>query len=150
MERQKKIEILEDAVERSFVLLDTGDYGPGALKDLVDAIAGMECLLDMEHTRFGVSESCSSAGMVIDFPASVESEPDEPEVDPEPEAPAAEEVATMSKTELRERVSALANKHPDLDAFAVMQSMGYSTLSSMPASRYAEYLSKVEAAAGVK
>ena len=146
MERQKKIEILEGALERAFSDLDTKDYGPGALKDLTDAIAGIECVLDMERTRFGMSEGCDChrEAQVIDFPTL--SEPETPEDVKETDTPAPE-TPTITKDELREKVSALSNKHRDLDAFAIMQSMGYSKLSDIPPSRYAEYLSKVESAA---
>ncbi len=55
----------------------------------------------------------------------------------------------MSKEELREQVATLANKYPSLDAFSLMQKMGYTKLSDIPAERRAEYLALVKAAVEV-
>lgn len=94
MTREEKAKILDYAIERSFVSLDTTAHSPQALKDLVDAIAGMECLMDMERTRFCVKAAEEAKFQIGDIeepapvepekptpvnPESKEAEPDEPQ-----------------------------------------------------------------------
>ncbi|MBR5878585.1 MAG: hypothetical protein IKY91_03465 [Akkermansia sp.] len=62
-------------------------------------------------------------------------------VEPEP-APAK---ATMSKEEIRDKLSTYSNKYDFLDVAAIMSEMGYGKLSDIPADRYGELIERVEA-----
>jgi hypothetical protein len=150
MDQQTKDAILSDAIERAYreveaatgAEMDTPEFGT-LLRNLGD----MEWMLNRYHLE-------------PDVPPMQRSEPDAPKseklAEPEPETPKPESETTtsttenaMSKEELREQVAALANKYPSLDAFSLMQEMGFSKLSDIPAGRRAEYLEKVKAAVEV-
>lgn len=62
-------------------------------------------------------------------------------VEPEP----APSKATMSKEEVRDKLSTYSNKYDSLDVAAIMSEMGYSKLSDIPAERYGELIEHVEA-----
>lgn len=146
MDRETKAAILSDAIERAYVELDTVK---GAEMDTPEFRTLLKNLTDMEWLLEKATGSCY-------VPPETPIQPAEPTVEPAPETPKPEPETTtsttenaMSKEELREQVAALANKYPALDAFALMQEMGYSKLSDIPAERRAEYLEKVKAAVEV-
>jgi hypothetical protein len=53
---------------------------------------------------------------------------------------------TMSKEEVRDKLSTYSNKYDSLDVAAIMSDMGYGKLSDIPATKYGELLERVEAA----
>ena len=54
--------------------------------------------------------------------------------------------STLTKEEVRDKLSTYSNKYDHLDVAAIMSEMGYSKLSDIPATKYSELLEKVEAA----
>ena len=65
---------------------------------------------------------------------------------PETPAPApAPAKATISKEEVRDKLSTYSNKYDSLDVAAIMSEMGYGKLSDIPADRYGELIERVEA-----
>lgn len=73
------------------------------------------------------------------------------EVQPEPVTPeivseVAQPAPTMSKEEVRDKLSTYSNKYDSLDVAAIMSDMGYGKLSDIPATKYGELLERVEAA----
>lgn len=73
------------------------------------------------------------------------------EVQPEPVTPeivsgVVQPVPTMSKEEVRDKLSTYSNKYDSLDVAAIMSDMGYGKLSDIPATKYGELLERVEAA----
>ena len=73
------------------------------------------------------------------------------EVQPEPVAPeivseVVQPVPTLSKEEVRDKLSTYSNKYDSLDVAAIMSDMGYGKLSDIPATKYGELLERVEAA----
>lgn len=141
MDNEAKIKVLENVLDAAYGGLEAGD--PGGLKDMVEAINGMEFLVNT--LRAGNMEFMPTAECLAE-----QSEPEKPKAAapaPEPcEEPDPEPEECMSKEDLRALVSALSNKYPNLNAFAVMQSMGYSRLSDIPAGKRAEYRRRIEAA----
>lgn len=61
----------------------------------------------------------------------------------EPETPP---TVTLTKDEVKAKLLALSGKCDALDIAAVMEGMGYSKLSDIPAARYAELLENADAA----
>lgn len=57
-----------------------------------------------------------------------------------------EETTFLTKAEVKEKLLELSNKYDALDIAAVMESIGYSRLSDVPASKYAQLLANAEAA----
>lgn len=73
------------------------------------------------------------------------------EVQPEPVTPeivseVVQPVPTLSKEEVRDKLSTYSNKYDSLDVAAIMSDMGYGKLSDIPATKYGELLERVEAA----
>lgn len=73
------------------------------------------------------------------------------EVQPEPVTPeivseVVQTEPTMSKEEVRDKLSTYSNKYDSLDVAAIMSDMGYGKLSDIPATKYGELLERVEAA----
>ena len=153
MDRETKELILSDAIDRAYREVEAAT---GAEMDTPEFRTLLENLTEMEWLLEKATGSCY---VTPETPI----QPAEPTDDPEPETPEPEKPAepapepppspspenAMSKEELREQVAALANKYPSLDAFALMQQMGYSKLSDIPAGRRAEYLALVKAAVEV-
>ena len=75
-------------------------------------------------------------------PEEVQPEPVTPEIVSEVVQPA----PTMSKEEVRDKLSTYSNKYDSLDVAAIMSGMGYGKLSDIPATKYGELLERVEAA----
>ena len=75
-------------------------------------------------------------------PEEVQPEPATPEIVSEVVQPA----PTMSKEEVRDKLSTYSNKYDSLDVAAIMSDMGYGKLSDIPATKYGELLERVEAA----
>lgn len=75
-------------------------------------------------------------------PEEVQPEPVTPEIVSEVVQPA----PTMSKEEVRDKLSTYSNKYDSLDVAAIMSDMGYGKLSDIPATKYSELLERVEAA----
>ena len=75
-------------------------------------------------------------------PEEVQPEPVTPEIVSEVVQPA----PTMSKEEVRDKLSTYSNKYDSLDVAAIMSDMGYGKLSDIPATKYGELLERVEAA----
>lgn len=63
-----------------------------------------------------------------------------PEMVPEEVQPA----PTMSKEEVRDKLSTYSNKYDSLDVAAIMSDMGYGKLSDIPAEHYGELIKRVE------
>ena len=64
-----------------------------------------------------------------------------------PEAPKAEELKpTLTKDEVKAKLLELSGKYDALDVAALMEGMGYTRLSDVPADKYQELLDKADAA----
>ena len=64
-----------------------------------------------------------------------------------PEAPKAEEPKpALTKDEVKAKLLELSGKYDALDVAALMESMGYTRLSDVPAAKYQELLDKADAA----
>ena len=64
-----------------------------------------------------------------------------------PEAPKSEEPKpALTKDEVKAKLLELSGKHDALDVAALMESMGYTRLSDVPADKYQELLDKADAA----
>ena len=135
MTREEKIQILNDAVQRAYEEVEsTGGPSMGTedFQRLLHAIEQMQFIRDVQ-----LANNHPRPDPERDF-APDEVQP-EPEPEPEPET-------GISKEELRDKLSTYSNKYDSLDVAKIMAEMGYSRLSEIPATKYAELLAKVEAA----
>lgn len=151
MTNTEKLSILEAATVRAYEELERfgkDDFNASKVLEILQAIPQMEYL----HMSIVDRLRCLSSNDIL-FPenpvpvnAEVVSEPVVAEVKITPVVEAEPEKPTMSKEEVRDKLSTYSNKYDHLDVAAIMSEMGYSKLSDIPAARYAELLEKVEAA----
>lgn len=126
----------------------------------MDALAAAEPGTEL-HTRLVASVDTlmrliwagQTHDLTADVPAPQEAATWEPgggeavEPEPAPKAePATTPATTMTKDEVKAKLLALSGKYDALDIAAVMEGMGYSKLSDIPAGRYAELLANAETA----
>ena len=140
MTNEEKQKILEAAIERAYEELKTVPSVDMSLKEtgtLLDNIGTLEWMAD----RFR-EENTETVVERPETPAPTVTRVDEP-VTPAP-APAPAK-ATISKEEVRDKLSTYSNKYDSLDVAAIMSEMGYGKLSDIPADRYGELIERVEA-----
>lgn len=141
MTKGEKIQILDNAINLTYKLLEKA-YKEGRdvneIKTTVDILSYLECYADSLKSRPGEQE-CEKEFSIAEAVNPV----------PEPEIPTpapAPSKATMSKEEVRDKLSTYSNKYDSLDVAAIMSDMGYGKLSDIPATKYGELLERVEAA----
>ena len=72
---------------------------------------------------------------------------EEPQTEQIPESPKAEEPKpALTKDEVKAKLLELSGKYDALDVAALMEGMGYTRLSDVPADKYQELLDKADAA----
>lgn len=141
MTREEKIKILEEAQERAFeeIAQTSGkDMGSEEFTRLLGAAQSLEWMAQPHEARYPavpVPEEGSA-------PDEGQIEEPKPEIVPEQ----VQTAPTMSKEEVRDKLSTYSNKYDSLDVASIMAEMGYGKLSDIPATRYCELLEKVEAA----
>ena len=136
MTNEEKLAILDEAIKQSYLLLKQDYTEAGDSKDLVtllDNLSNLEWMANRlrEEKPETVAEKHESHAPVA-----------KETVTPEPPATAK---ATMTKEEVRDKLSTYSNKYDSLDVAAIMSEMGYGKLSDIPATRYAELIERVEA-----
>ena len=137
MTREERRQIVTDALDRACEALrntDGSDMGMPETRTLLQNICDMGWLVG---ANFTVPEN---AAPIPEAPTPV------PTPAPTPAPAPVEPVGGISKEELREKLTTYSNAHDDLDVAAIMNGMGFSKLSEVPADRYAELLEKVETA----
>ena len=149
MTNEQKLKILDDALFRAYEELEAAtraEMDTPQIKTLLENIGAMEWAAD----RF----RCPKAEVIITASEVTGAEPAPANCaeaqNPEPancaEAQNPEPAkATISKEEVRDKLSTYSNKYDALDVASVMSEMGYSKLSDIPAERYAELIERVEA-----
>ena len=142
MTNEEKQKILEEALCKAYKTLDEAyapDFAAKEIETLLDNISTMEWMVD----RFQIKDSVETCPVVErpETPAPNVDRVDEA-VNPAP-APAPGK-ATMTKEEVRDKLSTYSNKYDSLDVAAIMSEMGYSKLSDIPAERYGELIEHVE------
>ena len=133
MTREEQIIILTNAQERAFKQIDLTEgheMGTEEFSRLLD-VAG----------RMGWMSQPEPMPVPEIVPEEVQPEPVTPEIVSEVVQPA----PTMSKEEVRDKLSTYSNKYDSLDVAAIMSDMGYGKLSDIPAERYGELIERVEA-----
>lgn len=143
MTNEEKQKILEAALDRAYEELKTVPSVDMSLKEtetLLENIGTMEWMVE----RFQLKDEFEACPVVErpETPAPTVARVDEP-VTPAP-APAPAK-ATISKEEVRDKLSTYSNKYDSLDVAAIMSEMGYGKLSDIPADRYGELIERVEA-----
>lgn len=168
MTNERKLQILREQEENAFESLpslapDTPEYG-----HCLNAIFGLGRLTQIiegamrdDLNRYEAQEGTWEAG---GGEAVEQREPDPTEAEtnkvPQDEPSATNEAsetetetaakpepeATLTKDEVRAALTVIANEHGSEVIAATMQSMGYAKLSEVPATRYAELLSKAKEA----
>lgn len=130
MTREEQIIILTNAQERAFKQIDLTEGFEMGTEDFARLIHAAEQLRWMtmppETTVPDEVQNTSEPAEIV--PDKVQSEPG------------------ISKEELRDKLSTYSNRYDSLDVAKIMSEMGYSRLSEIPATKYAELLAKVEAA----
>ena len=140
MTREEQIRILTDAQERAFKQIDQTkgcEMGSEEFSRLVSVANQLSW--EIRDQVFPAEVEVAGA------PEQVQPEPAEPETAPEEVQPEPKQ-NLMSKEDVRDKLSTYSNKYDHLDVAAIMSEMGYSKLSEIPATRYAELLEKVETA----
>ena len=145
MTNEEKQKILEAALDRAYEELKTVPSVDMSLKEtetLLDNIGTMEWMVD----RFQIKDSVEACPVVErpEAPAPNVARVDEPVTHAPAPAPAPAK-ATISKEEVRDKLSTYSNKYDSLDVAAIMSEMGYGKLSDIPADRYGELIERVEA-----
>lgn len=134
----EKRTILEDAISKTYTALDSVDKkDTAAVSDLLHNLVLFESLL----SELGDTDTRSD-----NF---IEPSVLNPEDDSQPETNSAVPNATpapepqLTKDEVKAKLLALSDQYDDLDVSVVMESMGYSKLSDIPADKYSLLLNKV-------
>ena len=145
MTNEEKQKILEAALDRAYEELKTVPSVDMSLKEtetLLENIGTMEWMVD----RFQIKDSVEASPVVErpEAPAPNVARVDEPVTHAPAPAPAPAK-ATISKEEVRDKLSTYSNKYDSLDVAAIMSEMGYGKLSDIPADRYGELIERVEA-----
>ena len=145
MTNEEKQKILEAAIERAYEELKTVPSVDMSLKEtgtLLDNIGTMEWMVE----RLPLKDELEVDYVVErpETPAPTVARVDEP-VTPAPAPASAPAKATISKEEVRDKLSTYSNKYDSLDVAAIMSEMGYGKLSDIPADRYGELIERVEA-----
>ena len=153
MEKERRIEILTEALDKAYeklASLSADDFAGEGAGRVIYNIDTLTYKLERENGEFYktidyTADPTFNAVVIKDD----EVKP-EVKVTPVSEAtivkttPAA--VGSISKEELREQLSALSNKHDDLDLPGIMAEMGHEKLSEFQPSEYAELLKRAKAA----
>ena len=134
MTREEQINILIEARDRALKQIDLTEgheMGTEEFQRLIYCAEQLRWMTQPDHMP--VPEI---------VPEEVQPEPVTPEIVSEVVQPA----PTMSKEEVRDKLSTYSNKYDSLDVAAIMSDMGYGKLSDIPATKYGELLERVEAA----
>ena len=134
MTREEQINILIEARDRALKQIDLTEgheMGTEEFQRLIYCAEQLRWMSQPDHMP--VPEI---------VPEEVQPEPVTPEIVSEVVQPA----PTMSKEEVRDKLSTYSNKYDSLDVAAIMSDMGYGKLSDIPATKYGELLERVEAA----
>lgn len=134
----EKRTILEDAISKTYTALDSVDKkDTAAVSDLLHNLMLFESLLselgetDTRPDNFIAPSVCNPED--VSQPGTNSAVPNEPPA-PEPQ---------LTKDEVKAKLLALSDQYDDLDVSVVMESMGYSKLSDIPADKYSLLLDKV-------
>ena len=144
MTKEEKIQILDNAINLTYKLLEKAykERDVNEIKTTVDILSYLECYADNLKSRPG-EQGCEKEFSIAEAVNPVP----EPEIPTPAPAPEPEPVSsTLTKEEVRDKLSTYSNKYDHLDVAAIMSEMGYSKLSDIPATKYSELLEKVEAA----
>ena len=138
MTSAEKRTILEDAISKTYAALDSVDKkDAAAVSDILHNLMLFESLLselgetDTRPDNFTSPSVCNPEGG---------SQPETGGTVPN-ETPAPE--PQLTKDEVKAKLLALSDQYDDLDVSVVMESMGYSKLSDIPADKYSLLLDKV-------
>jgi len=146
MTKEEKLKILLEAEDRALVALSKTEAGDETVDRLLGQINGICFLQD----RLGLVNPCTCGGECCGNAeeAPTQETEDRPTPAAKPEAPAESEGAGLTLHVMREKLTRIGNdpKVPDELISGVMQEMGFTKLSEIPAGRYKELLDRVEAA----
>ena len=138
MTKEEKIQILDNAVNLTYRLLEKA-YKEG--RDVKEIETTINILSYLDYYADNLKSRPGEQGCEKEFSIA---EAVNPVPEPEIFTPAPSK-ATMSKEEIRDKLSTYSNKYDFLDVAAIMSEMGYSKLSDIPAERYGELIEHVEA-----
>lgn len=138
MTKEEKIQILDNAVNLTYRLLEKA-YKEG--RDVKEIETTINILSYLDYYADNLKSRPGEQGCEKEFSIA---EAVNPVPEPEIFTPAPSK-ATMSKEEIRDKLSTYSNKYDSLDVAAIMSEMGYSKLSDIPAERYGELIEHVEA-----
>ena len=141
MTSAEKRTILEAAISKTYMALDDVDKKDmAAVSDLIHNLTLFESLLS------GLGDTDTRPDNFIEPPAPNPEDSERPETgsavpngtpDPEP---------SLTKDEVKAKLLELSGKYDALDVAALMEGMGYTRLSDVPAVKYQELLDKADAA----
>ena len=138
MTKEEKLKILEEAEDRCYEALKTVEPGKDMnyiLENLSSLRWRAEVVRDPAVDGFAPEPDCDKSG--------AEPKPDKEPQNTEEPAPGGDEEPKITKEDVRKKL-AMYQTNANLDIPSLMQSMGYSKLSEVPASRYRELLEKAQ------
>lgn len=140
MTKEEKIQILDNVVNLTYRLLEKA-YKEG--RDVKEIETTINILSYLDYYADNLKRRPGEQGCEKEFSIAEAVNPvPEPEIFTPAPAPSK---ATMTKEEVRDKLSTYSNKYDFLDVAAIMSEMGYSKLSDIPAERYGELIEHVEA-----
>ena len=142
MTNEEKQKILEDVVDKAYrVLKEVGvdEFRTDEVRNLLGTINELDFMIRVRDDMNRVAEA------LAENPGPAPEIPETPAPEPVTPAPAAPAKATVTKEEVRDKLSTYSNKYDFLDVAAIMSEMGYGKLSDIPADRYGELIERVEA-----
>jgi len=135
---EEKLKILKDAETRSYqiqVAIRQIETGVKYLLEVITAQAWAAQLFEPAVDAFVPEPDCDKDA--------VKPKPDKEPQNTEEPAPGGDEEPKITKEDVRKKL-AMYQTNANLDIPSLMQSMGYSKLSEVPASRYRELLEKAQ------
>ena len=148
MTNEEKQKILEGAVNMAYSVLQDAtpdEFMTSDVRNLLGIINELDFMIRARDDMNRVSEALAENPVPAPVtPAPTVARVDEP-VTPAPAPAPAPAKATISKEEVRDKLSTYSNKYDSLDVAAIMSEMGYGKLSDIPADRYGELIDRVEA-----
>lgn len=144
MTSTEKRKILEEAIDRGYEeIANTNGHGMSqeSFSTLIENTRDLEGWAHKE--KYEDDPYPYGAGTDSPAPEKPQNQMPDPEPAAEDKIPEPTPEPTLTKDEVKAKLLALSDQYDDLDVSVVMESMGYSKLSDIPADKYSLLLDKV-------
>lgn len=144
MTSAEKRKILEEAIDRGYEeIANTNGHGMSqeSFSTLIENTRDLEWWAHKE--KYEDDPYPYDAGTDSPAPEKPQNQMPDPEPAAEDKIPEPTPEPTLTKDEVKAKLLALSDQYDELDVSVVMESMGYSKLSDIPADKYSLLLNKV-------